>query len=249
MSGHSKWHQIRHKKSKEDARRGKIFTKLIREITVAARMGGGDPEANARLRTAIAAAKAENMPKENIERAIKRGLGEIPGSTFEEVTFEGYGPGGVALLVEVLTDNRKRTAADIRHIFSKHHGAMGEVGCVSWLFKKRGLITVAKDEVDEDHLMEVALEAGAEDIREGEQEFEVVTDPGSFEQVKEALQEAGLSVTFAEITMVPQTTVRLEGKEAQQMLKLMEELEESDDVQRVYANFDIPEEEMEQLSA
>lgn len=249
MSGHSKWHQIRHKKSKEDARRGKIFTKLIREITVAARLGGGDPDSNPRLRSAIAAAKAENMPKENIERAIKRGLGEIPGAAFEEVTFEGYGPGGVALLVEALTDNRKRTAADLRHIFSKHHGTMGEVGCVSWLFKKRGLISLPKEGVDEDRLMEVALEAGAEDVREGERDFEVITDPAAFEGVKEALQRAGLPIAFAEITMVPQTTVRLEGKEAQQMLKLMEELEESDDVQRVYANFDIPEEEMERLSA
>lgn len=249
MSGHSKWSTIKHKKSKEDARRGKIFTKLIREITVAARMGGGDPNNNPRLRAAIQAAKAENMPKENIERAIKKGTGELPGEAYEEATFEGYGPGGVAVLVEILSDNRKRTVADIRHIFSKHAGNLGEAGCVSWMFEKKGLIAFEKNKVDEEKLMEVALEAGALDVRETEKEYEVLTAPADFEKVKKKLEEAQLIPAYAEISMIPQTTVRLTGKEAQQMLKLMESLEDSDDVQHVYANFDIPDEEMERLSA
>lgn len=249
MSGHSKWSTIKHKKSKEDARRGKIFTKLIREITVAARMGGGDPNGNPRLRAAIQAAKAENMPKENIERAIKKGTGELPGVAYEEATFEGYGPGGVAVLVEILSDNRKRTVADIRHIFTKHAGNLGEAGCVSWIFEKKGLIAFEKDKVDEEKLMDVALEAGALDVRETEKEYEVLTAPGDFEKVKRKLEEAQLMPVYAEISMLPQTTVRLTGKEAQQMLKLMESLEDSDDVQHVYANFDISDEEMERLSA
>lgn len=249
MSGHSKWSTIKHKKSKEDARRGKIFTKLIREITVAARMGGGDPNGNPRLRAAIQAAKAENMPKENIERAIKKGTGELPGVAYEEATFEGYGPGGVAVLVEILSDNRKRTVADIRHIFAKHAGNLGEAGCVSWMFEKKGLIAFEKGKVDEEKLMDVALEAGALDVRETEKEYEVLTAPGDFEKVKKKLEEARLVPAYAEISMIPQTTVRLTGKEAQQMLKLMESLEDSDDVQHVYANFDIPDEEMERLSA
>lgn len=249
MSGHSKWSTIKHKKSKEDARRGKIFTKLIKEITVAARMGGGDPNGNPRLRAAIQAAKAENMPKENIERAIKKGTGELPGVAYEEATFEGYGPGGVAVLVEILSDNRKRTVADIRHIFAKHAGNLGEAGCVSWMFEKKGLIAFEKDKVDEEKLMDVALEAGALDVRETEKEYEVLTAPGDFEKVKKKLEEANLVPAYAEISMIPQTTVRLTGKEAQQMLKLMESLEDSDDVQHVYANFDIPDEEMERLSA
>jgi YebC/PmpR family DNA-binding regulatory protein len=249
MSGHSKWSTIKHKKSKEDARRGKIFTKLIKEITVAARMGGGDPNGNPRLRAAIQAAKAENMPKENIERAIKKGTGELPGVAYEEATFEGYGPGGVAVLVEILSDNRKRTVADIRHIFAKHAGNLGEAGCVSWMFEKKGLIAFEKDKVDEEKLMDVALEAGALDVRETEKEYEVLTAPSDFEKVKKKLEEAQLVPAYAEISMIPQTTVRLTGKEAQQMLKLMESLEDSDDVQHVYANFDIPDEEMERLSA
>ncbi|MGQ9695068.1 MAG: YebC/PmpR family DNA-binding transcriptional regulator [Thermodesulfobacteriota bacterium] len=249
MSGHSKWSTIKHKKSKEDARRGKIFTKLIKEITVAARMGGGDPNGNPRLRAAIQAAKAENMPKENIERAIKKGTGELPGVAYEEATFEGYGPGGVAVLVEILSDNRKRTVADIRHIFAKHAGNLGEAGCVSWMFEKKGLIAFEKDKVDEEKLMEIALEAGALDVRETEKEYEVLTTAGDFEKVKKKLEEAQLVSAYAEISMIPQTTVRLTGKEAQQMLKLMESLEDSDDVQHVYANFDIPDEEMERLSA
>ena len=247
MSGHSKWSTIKHKKGKEDARRGKIFTKLIKEITIAARMGGGDPNGNPRLRSAILAAKAENMPKENIERAVKKGTGELPGVAYEEATFEGYGPGGVAVLVEILSDNRKRTVADIRHIFAKNAGNLGEAGCVSWMFDKRGLIVFEKDKVDEEKLMNLAVEAGAQDVRETDKEFEVITEPAAFEPIKKQLEEIHLNFSYAEISMVPQSTVRLVGKEAQQMLRLMESLEDSDDVQHVYANFDIPDEEMEQL--
>jgi YebC/PmpR family DNA-binding regulatory protein len=247
MSGHSKWSTIKHKKGKEDARRGKIFTKLIKEITIAARMGGGDPNGNPRLRSAILAAKAENMPKENIERAVKKGTGELPGVAYEEATFEGYGPGGVAVLVEILSDNRKRTVADIRHIFAKNAGNLGEAGCVSWMFDKRGLIVFEKDKVDEEKLMNLAVEAGAQDVRETDKEFEVITEPAAFEPIKKQLEEIHLNFSYAEISMVPQSTVRLVGKEAQQMLRLVESLEDSDDVQHVYANFDIPDEEMEQL--
>lgn len=249
MSGHSKWSTIKHKKGKEDARRGKTFTKLIKEISVAARMGGGDPNGNPRLRSAILAAKAENMPKENIERAIKKGAGELPGVSYEEASFEGYGPGGVAVLIETLTDNRKRAVADIRHIFSRNAGNLGEAGCVSWMFEKKGLIVFEKEKADEEKLMDLALDAGAQDIRETDKEYEVITDPASFERVKKQLEEANLKPSYAEISMVPQSTVRLSGKEAQQMLRLMESLEDSDDIQHVYANFDIPDEEMEQLSA
>jgi len=249
MSGHSKWSTIKYKKGKEDARRGKIFTKIIKEITVAARMGGGDQTGNPRLRSAIQAAKAENMPKENIERAIKKGTGELPGVSYEEATFEGYGPGGVAVLVEILSDNRKRTVADIRHIFSKNAGNLGEAGCVSWMFDKKGLIVFEKDKVEEEKLMDLALEAGAQDVQETDKEYEVITEPADFERVKKQLDEAKLTPTYAEISMVPQSTVRLTGKEAQQMFRLMESLEDSEDVQHVYANFDIPDEEMEQLSA
>lgn len=249
MSGHSKWSTIKHKKGKEDARRGKIFTKIIKEITIAARMGGGDQTGNPRLRSAIQAAKAENMPKENIDRAIKKGTGELPGVSYEEAIFEGYGPGGVAVLVDILSDNRKRTVADIRHIFSKNAGNLGEAGCVSWMFDKKGLIVFEKDKVDEEKLMDLALEAGAQDVQETDKEYEVITEPADFERVKKQLDEAKLTPTYAEISMVPQSTVRLTGKEAQQMLRLMESLEDSEDVQHVYANFDIPDEELEQLSA
>jgi YebC/PmpR family DNA-binding regulatory protein len=249
MSGHSKWSTIKHKKGAADARRGKIFTKLIKEITIAARMGGGDQSGNPRLRSAVLAAKAENMPKDNIERAIKKGTGELPGVSYEEATFEGYGPGGVAVLVEILTDNRKRTVADIRHLFSKNAGNLGEAGCVSWMFTKKGVIAFEKSRVDEERLMNAALEAGAQDVQETEKEFEVQTDPGDFEGVKKKLEEAKLQPSYSEVTMVPQSTVRLTGKEAQQMIRLMESLEDSDDVQHVYANFDIPESEMEQISA
>jgi len=248
MAGHSKWAQIKRKKAAQDAKRGKIFTKLIREIMVAARLGGGNPDNNPRLRAAIAAAKAENMPKENIERAIKKGTGELEGTHYEEVVYEGYGPGGVAVLVEAMTDNRNRTIADIRRIFSRAGGNLGAAGCVSWLFQKKGVITVDREGVSEEQLMEVALDAGAEDIKEGERDYEIITDPKDLEKVKKALEEAGISYQVAEITMYPQTTVKLEGKEAEQMLRLMEMLEEHDDVQRVYANFDISESAMEQLA-
>jgi len=248
MSGHSKWASIKHKKGAVDAKRGKIFTKLIKEITVATRMGGKDPESNARLRTAIAAAKAENMPKENIERGIKKGTGELEGSTYEEAIYEGYGPGGVAVLVEVLTDNRNRAVAEVRHLFERHGGSLGAAGCVAWMFSQKGLIVLPRDQTDEERLFEVALEAGAEDIKEGEKEFEVVTEPSLFEQVKAAIEDAELTPILAEITMIPKTTTDLEGKHAQQMLTLMEVLEDNDDVNHVYANFDISDEVMEAIS-
>ena len=248
MSGHSKWSSIKRKKGATDAKRGKVFTKLIKEITVAARIGGGDPEGNPRLRAAIAAAKADNMPKDNIERAIKKGTGELEGVSYEELIYEGYGPGGAAILIEAMTDNRNRTTADIRHIFSKGSGNLGEAGCVAWMFDKKGYLVVEKSAVDEEKLMELALDAGAEDIEEGGKEFEVITDPGSFDAVKEALDKAGIQYVLAEVTMYPQSTVKLEAKNADQMLRMMEQLEDQDDVQKVYANFDIPEEVMEQLS-
>jgi YebC/PmpR family DNA-binding regulatory protein len=249
MSGHSKWSTIKRKKGAADAKRGKLFTKVIKEIMVAARFGGGDINANPRLRAAVLAAKAENMPKDNIERAIKKGSGELEGVHYEDLTYEGYGPGGVAMLLEVLTDNKNRTVADVRHVFSKHNGNLGETGCVSWMFEKKGLILVDKGGVDEDRLIEIALDAGALDVNATGKEFEVKTDPADFEAIKKALDDAGIKTSYAEVTMVPQTTVRLTGKEAEQMLKLMEGLEDSDDVQKVYANFDIPDEEMERLSA
>lgn len=248
MAGHSKWAQIKRKKAAQDQKRGKIFTKLIREIIVAARMGGGNPENNPRLRAAIAAAKAENMPKENIERAIKKGTGELESAHFEEVTYEGYGPGGVAVLVHAMTDNRNRTTAEIRHIFSKTGGNLGTTGCVSWLFHKKGVIIVSKSDVSEEKLLEVVMDAGAEDIKEGKREYEVITSPDAFESVVEALMRNQIPYQSAEITMYPETTVKLEGKEAEQMLRLMEMLEDHDDVQRVYANFDISEETMEQVA-
>jgi YebC/PmpR family DNA-binding regulatory protein len=216
---------------------------------VSARIGGGDINANPRLRSAVLAAKAENMPKDNIERAIKKGTGELEGVNYEELIYEGYGPGGVAMMLEVLTDNKNRTVADVRHVFSKHSGSLGEGGCVSWMFEKKGLVVIEKSGVDEDRLIEVALDAGALDVKDSGKEFEVTTDPASFEEVKRALEEAGFKYNYTEVTMVPQSTIRLTGKEAEQMLKLMEGLEDSDDVQKVYANFDIADEEMERLSA
>lgn len=245
MSGHSKWSSIKHKKSAADAKRGKIFTKLIKEITVAARLGGGDPDGNARLRAAVAAAKAENMPKENIERGIKKGTGELEGVAYEESSYEGYGPGGAAVLIDCLTDNRNRAVADIKHVFERNGGSLGEPGCVAWMFAKKGLIVLEKDKVEEEILLDLALEAGAEDVKEGETEFEVVAEPADFEPVKGAIEEAGLPYTFAEVTMIPQNTVKLEGKKAEQMLNLMQALEDNDDVSNVYANFDIPDEVME----
>ena len=249
MSGPSKWSTIKHKKGAADAKRGKAFTKIIKEIMVAARFGGSDINANPRLRSAVLAAKAENMPRDNIDRAIKKGTGELEGVNYEEFTYEGYGPGGVAMLLEVLTDNKNRTVADVRHLFSKQNGNLGEAGCVSWMFEKKGLISIDKKGVDEDRLMEVALDAGALDVKDGGKDYDVTTPPNAFEEVKKKLEEAGFKSTYAEVTMVPQNTVRLSGKEAEQMLRLMEALEDSDDVQKVYANFDIADEEMERLSA
>ncbi len=247
MSGHSKWHSIKHKKGAVDAKRGRAFTRLIKEVTVAARLGGKDPDSNPRLRLAIAAAKAENMPKDNIQRAIKKGAGELEGSSYEEVTYEGYGPGGAAILLEVLTDNKNRAVADLRHLLERSGGNLGEAGCVSWMFSKKGLFIFQRDQVDEEKLFEVALEAGADDIKEDEQELEVTTEPSEFEEVKTAIDNAGLKYIFAEITMIPKTTVKLEGKSAQQMLTLMELLEDNEDISHVYANFDIPDEVMEAI--
>ncbi len=241
MSGHSKWSSIKHKKAATDAKRGKIFTKLIKEITVAARMGGGDLEANPRLRAAVAAGKSENMPKDNIERAIKKGTGDLEGVNYEESIYEGYGPGGAAVLVESLTDNKNRTVADVRSIFGKNGGSLGENGCVAWMFDKKGYVAVESAAVDEEVLMEVALEAGAEDIREDDSNFEVITDLSDFEAVKQAIEQASIPYITAEITMLPQTTANLVGKEAEQMVRLMEMLEDCDDVQKVYTNADIPE--------
>ncbi len=242
MSGHSKWSTIKHKKSATDAKRGKIFSKLIKEVTVAARTGGGDPAANPRLRTAIQTAKSENMPKDNIERAIKKGTGELEGVNYEESVYEGYGPGGAAIFVESLTDNKNRAVADIRHIFSKAGGNLGANGCVSYLFDKKGYLVIEKAAVDEETVMEVALEAGAEDMREDGDNFEIITDPKDFESVKEAIDAASIPCIDSEITMLPQTTANLEGKEAEQMVRLMEALEDCDDVQKVYTNADIPDE-------
>ncbi len=247
MSGHSKWSSIKHKKGAADAKRGKIFTKLIKEITVAARMGGGDPDGNPRLRSAIAAAKAENMPKENIDRGIKKGTGELEGVSYEEANYEGYGPGGVAVLVDCLTDNKNRTVADIKHLFERHGGNLGEPGCVAWMFEQKGLIVFDKDKVDEEELFDLALEAGAEDVREEETEFEVITEPSDLESVKQAIDDAGLSYTLAEVTKIPQNTVKVEGKKAQQTLNLMQSIEDHDDVSHVYANCDIPDDVMEAL--
>ncbi|MDO9351048.1 MAG: YebC/PmpR family DNA-binding transcriptional regulator [Deltaproteobacteria bacterium] len=249
MSGHSKWSTIKRKKGAVDAKRGKVFTKIIKEIMVAARFGGGDINSNPRLRTAVLAAKAENMPKDNIERAIKKGAGELEGVHYEDLTYEGYGPGGVAMILEVLTDNKNRTVADVRHVFSKHNGNLGETGCVSWMFEKKGLIVIDKSNANEDRLIEVALDAGALDVKDTDKDFELVVPPSNFEEVKKALEDAGFKFNYAEVTLVPQSTIRLTGKEAEQMLKLMEGLEDSDDVQKVYANFDITDEEMERLSA
>jgi YebC/PmpR family DNA-binding regulatory protein len=246
MSGHNKWSTIKHKKGAADAKRGKIFTKLIKEITVAAKLGGADPEGNPRLRTAIDKAKAENMPKDNIERAIKKGSGDLDGVNYEEITYEGYGPNGVAVLVEVMTDNRNRTVSDIRSIFTKCNGNMGETGCVSWMFDKKGLIIFSK-ETDFDKLFEAALEAGAEDVSAEDEQIEVVTDPASFIEIRGYLEKTGFKYESAEVTMIPQTMVKLEGKAAEGMLKMMDRLEDNDDVQNVYANFDISAEEMENL--
>ncbi len=241
MAGHSKWSQIKHKKSAQDAKRGKLFTKLIREIMVAARMGGGDPAGNPRLRAAIDAAKNANMPKDNIERAIKKGTGELEGVSYEEIIYEGYGPSGVAILVQAMTDNRQRTVADLRHIFSKHGGSLGEPGSVAWMFEKKGLILVSKDMVDEDTLMEATLEAGAEDIVDQDDTWAVYTDPQTLEGVKDAIKNAKIDYIEAKVEMAAQNTVEIADKHtAEKVLRLMDALDDNDDVQNVYANFDIP---------
>ena len=249
MAGHSKWANIKRRKGAQDAKRGKIFTKLTKEIIVAAKMGGGDPSANPRLRAAIAAAKAENMPKDKIERAIRKGTGEEEGAAYEEVTYEGYGPGGVAVLVECMTDNRNRTVADVRHAFSKAGGNLGESGCVAWMFDKKGVLVVAKETVDEDRLMELALEAGAEDVATEEEEFQVLTAPEDFAEVQEALAAAGITFVEAKVSMIPKNVVEVtDEKTARQIIGLLERLEDHDDVQNVHANFDIADEIMEQIS-
>ncbi|MDL2286464.1 YebC/PmpR family DNA-binding transcriptional regulator [Desulfococcaceae bacterium OttesenSCG-928-F15] len=240
MAGHSKWANIRHKKGKEDIRRGKIFTKLAKEIMVAAKLGGADASSNPRLRAAMLAARAENMPKDNIERAIKKGVGDLDGANYEEIVYEGYGPSGAAVLVEVMTDNKNRTVGEVRHAFSKCGGNLGANGCVAWMFDKKGLIVVEKAEVDEEALMEAAIEAGAEDVREEEDCFEIFTAPQDFDAVRDALETAGFEMSMAEISMIPQTMTKLEGKDASQMVRLMEMLEDNDDVQKVHTNADIP---------
>ena len=246
MSGHSKWHTIKHKKGALDAKRGKVFTKLIKEITVAARTGGsGDVDANARLRKAVNDAKAQNMPNDTIDRAIKRGTGELEGVNYEEITYEGYGIGGVAVLVETMTDNRNRTVAEIRHLFSKNGGNLGEAGSVAWMFDKKGLIIVDKAAKSEDELFEIAIEAGADDVQDEGDVYEIYCAPESFETVSEAIKAAGIEAQAAEVSQIPQNYIKLTGNEAKQMLKLYEAVEDNDDVQNVYANFDIAESEME----
>lgn len=246
MSGHSKWHTIKHKKGALDAKRGKIFTKLIKEITVAARTGGsGDVDSNARLRKAVTDAKAQNMPNDTIDRAIKRGTGELEGVNYEEITYEGYGIGGVAMLVETMTDNRNRTVAEIRHLFSKNGGNLGEAGSVAWMFDKKGLIIVDKEARSEDELFEIAIEAGAEDMKDEGDVFEIYTSFENYDAVDEAIKKAGIEPQVSEVSMIPQNYIKLEGADAKQMLKLYEAIDDNDDVQKVYANFDIDESEME----
>ena len=249
MSGHSKWSSIKHKKALKDARRGKLFTKLIKEITVAARLGGGDINANPRLRTAVLTARQNSMPTDNIDRAIKKGTGDLEGVTYDEVTYEGYGPGGVAILVHALTDNRNRTVADVRSLIQKHGGNLGASGSVGWMFQKCGLVTVERRNLDEDRVMEVALEAGADDVRESGDILEIVTAPDRFDAVKTALETASVPLASAEVTMMPQSTVAISGKTAEQMVRLLEALEDHDDVQSVSSNMDIAAEELERLSA
>lgn len=239
MSGHSKWATIKRRKAAADSARGRLFTKLIKEISIAARQGGGDPENNPRLRMAISTAKAHNMPASNINRAIQRGTGELPGTSYEEILYEGYGPAGIAVLIETVTDNKNRTVSEIRHMLERNHGKMGELGSVAWTFQKRGVLAVPKAGFDEEKVMTVILDAGAEDMKTEEEYFEITTLPENFEKVKKALEENNIKVESADLQMVPQTTIRVEGKEAEQVLKLMETLEEHDDVQHVYSNFDI----------
>jgi YebC/PmpR family DNA-binding regulatory protein len=246
MSGHSKWANIKHKKGAADARRGKVFTKIIKEITVAARAGSGDPAANPRLRAAIAAAKTENMPKDNIERAIKKGTGDLEGVSYDESTYEGYGPGGAAILIDSLTDNKNRAVSEIRHALVKHGGNMGENGCVAWMFNKKGYMVIDKSAMEEDALIELALEAGAEDVRVDEDNYEVITEPEAFEAVKAVIDQKGLSCLVAEVTMVPHTMTPVESEVAPKLIRLIEALEDCDDVQKVYTNADLPDDIMDQ---
>jgi YebC/PmpR family DNA-binding regulatory protein len=245
MSGHSKWSTIKRKKAKIDAEKGKVFTRVIKEITTAARQGGGDENANPRLRTAVLAAKGANMPLANIDRAIKKGTGELPGVVYEEKTYEGYGPGGVAIMIDTLTDNNNRTTSDIRHFLTRHQGNLGEAGCVSWMFENKGLIVVNRQDCGEDRLMELALDAGADDITAEQDAYEIITAPAQFDRVKSALDKEKIPISSAEITYVPKSTIKITGKQAEQMVKLMEALEELDDVQQVYSNFDIDVSELE----
>ena len=248
MSGHSKWSSIKHKKAAKDAKKGKLYTKLIKEITVAARMGGGDINANPRMRTAILTAKAASMPAENIDRAIKKGTGELEGVSYEEINYEGYGPGGTAILVHVLTDNKNRTVSEIRRLFTKYGGNMGESGCVAWMFDKKGLITVDKGQIDEDRLIALVLDGGAEDVLEEDDLFEIVTPPQDFEKVRELLQRGNVTMVTAQVSMMPKSTVTLDKKFAEQALNLTSDLEDHDDVQSVAANYDIPDEIIEKAS-
>src|SRR3990170_6477656 len=244
MSGHSKWSQIKHKKAATDSKKGKAFSKISKEISVAARIGGGNPEMNSRLRLAMEKAREVNMPSDNIKRAIQKGTGELPGSHYDEIMYEGYGPGGVALMIDTMTDNKTRTVSEIRHILSKHGGNMGEAGCVSWMFDKKGYVLVEKKIVDEDTLMSIALDAGAEDIKNDpeEENYEVITVPEDLKKIKETLEAKNIKLNFADVTMLPRNYVKLGAKDAEKMLKLMEALEDHDDVQNVYANFDVPDE-------
>ncbi len=244
MSGHSKWHSIKHKKAATDAKRGRSFTKVIKEITIAARLGGGDSEGNPRLRKAISDAKALNMPADNIKRAVMKGTGELEGTSIEEIIYEGYGPGGVAVMVEVLTDNRNRTVSELRYVLSKNGGNLGENGCVAWMFTKRGYILVPAAGLDEETAMSAAIEAGAEDFAAQEDQYEILTDPESFHAVLGELKETGIEPRTAELSMIPQNYIKLDGKPAQQMIKLMDTLDDHEDVQNVYANFDIEESEL-----
>jgi YebC/PmpR family DNA-binding regulatory protein len=245
MSGHSKWHSIKHKKGAADAKRGKIFTRLIKELTVAARAGGGDPDMNPRLRTIVADAKAENMPADNIKRAIRRGTGEEPGVSYEEAQYEAYGPGGAAVIMDVLTDNKNRTVGELRHTLTKHGGTLAETNAVAWMFAKRGYIVIEKNKADEETLMAAVLDAGADDLRDDEDNWEVLTSPEAFLAVHEAVKKLGIETASAEVAMLPQNYIKLEGKTAQSMLKLMEALDDLDDIRHVWSNFDIEEKEIE----
>jgi YebC/PmpR family DNA-binding regulatory protein len=245
MSGHSKWHTIKHKKGAADAKRGKIFTRIIKELTVAARNGGGDPATNPRLRTIIAEAKSVNMPADNIKKAVQRGTGELPGVTYEEITYEGYGPGGAAVIIETLTDNKNRTVGELRHMLEKYNGNLGSTNSVAWMFEKKGYIVVEKAAADEEKLLNTALEAGADDMRDDGESWEVLTDPSAFEAVRDAVKGLGIEPASAQVAMLPQNYIKLQGKEASQMVKLMDVLDEHDDVKQVWSNFDIEEKEIE----